>query len=67
LFYNSQDANHEGLRPAGDVPEVDLPPMHTDRSLNRQDAFGLYKEEHNVFNKDVGGSGSSSFDEERVL
>jgi hypothetical protein len=67
MFHIGQDEDHEGLRPRTDVPEFDLPPVRIGRNLRRQDAFGPFGEENIVFDRDVGGSGSSSSDEDRPV
>jgi hypothetical protein len=64
MFVLGQDFDHDGLRPPRQVPKEDLLP--TSRNLCRDEAFGPLQEEHVVFNRDVGASGSSSDDEEDV-
>jgi hypothetical protein len=41
--------------------------MRTGRNLRREDAFGPFQEENIVFDRDVGGSGTSSSDEDKNL
>jgi hypothetical protein len=60
MFHTGRDADHE-------VPEFDPPPMRTGRNLRREDAFGPFQEENIVFDRDVGGSGTSSSDEDENL
>jgi hypothetical protein len=67
MFHTGRDADHEGLTPCTEVPEFDPPPMRTGRNLRREDAFGPFQEENIVFDRDVGGSGTSSSDEDKNL
>jgi hypothetical protein len=62
MFQTGADADHEGLRAAADVPEVDPPARQTGRNLCRQEAMGHFEEENRVFDRDIGESGSSSSD-----
>jgi hypothetical protein len=64
IFALGQDVDHEGLCPPREVPKEDPRPSRTGRNLRRQEAFGPFQEEDVVFDRDVGGSGSSSEDDE---